>query len=50
MNNKPIKVVTLKEKTEMINNLSKEKVRSIIKRLFNPKTCLIVYQGKKKML
>ena len=50
LNNKPMKIFTLNEKIKKINSLSKEKVRSIIKRLFNPKKCLIVYQGKKKML
>jgi predicted Zn-dependent peptidase len=49
LNNKPIKVVSLKEKNKKIDNLSKERVRSIIKRLFNPKKCLIVYQGKTKI-
>jgi len=50
LNDKNKKIYTLKEKIKKINGLTKEKVRSIIKKIFDTKNCLIVYQGKKKIL
>ena len=49
LNNKNRKVVTLKEKIKKVNSLTKEKTRQIIKKIFDTKNCLIVYQGKKEV-
>ena len=43
------KIYTLKEKTKKILGLTKRKVRHMIKKMFDTKHCLIVYQGKKKV-
>jgi len=50
LNDKNKKIYTLKEKIKKINGLTKGKVRSIIKKIFDTKNCLIVYQGKKNIL
>jgi len=49
LNNKDRKVVTLNEKIKKVSSLTKEKTRQIIKKIFDTKNCLIVYQGKKKI-
>ena len=43
------KIYTLKEKTKKILGLTKRKIRYMIKKMFDTKHCLIVYQGKKKI-
>tara|TARA_B100000795_G_scaffold269719_1_gene260062 strand:- start:6240 stop:7613 length:1374 start_codon:yes stop_codon:yes gene_type:complete len=50
LNDKNVKIYTLKEQIKKINGLTKEKVRSIIKRIFNTKNCLIAYQSRQKSL
>ena len=49
LNNKNRKVVTLNEKIKKVNSLTKEKTRQIIKKIFDTKNCLIVYQGKNEI-
>lgn len=49
LNKKNRKVVTLNEKIKKVNSLTKEKTRRIIKKIFDTKNCLIVYQGKKEI-
>jgi len=50
LNDKNVKIYTLKEQIKKINGLTKERVRSIIKRIFNTKNCLIAYQSRQKIL
>ena len=50
LNDKNKKIYTMKDKIKKINGLTKEKVRSIIKKIFDTKNCLIVYQGKNNIL
>jgi predicted Zn-dependent peptidase len=49
MHDEKRKIYTLKEKTKKILGLTKNKIRSIIMKMFDTKHCLIVYQGKKKV-
>jgi predicted Zn-dependent peptidase len=48
LNDKNRKIITLNEKIKKINSLTKGKIKDLIKRIFDTKNCLIVYQGKQK--
>jgi len=48
LNAKHLEIYTLGDKIKKLNSLTKQKVSKLIRTMFNPDECLVVYQGKKK--